>query len=195
MDSKLTFVVGMLVGALIGCGASYTALNKQFEKKLEESSKSLNDEYQRQFNAKLHEVAEKNREGKEKIAEKYGQITDILGYSERMGSDVPVEDPRGPVDILPPDPKPIDDGGPVYEISKSDFGDSHRKVNLNYYSVSGVLTDEDDMPIDDGIDLVSKKIVDSLDSRVASGLEDVYVRNEERGCDYRISLIDESSDS
>ena len=172
MNSKLAFVAGMLVGALVGGGASYKFLDKRFKQKLEENSKSLNDEYMRQFNAKLHKVAEENREGKEKLAEKFGQVTDILGYTERMGSDVPVEDPREPADILPPDPKPIDDGGPLHEISESDFGDGYRKVNLNYYS-SGVLTDEDDMAIDDGIDLVGRKIIDSLDSRVASGLEDV----------------------
>ncbi len=192
MNSKMSFVVGIIVGALVGGGASYGYLSKRYNKKLEENTKSLNDEY----NAHLHEITEKNRIEKEKIADKYEQVTDILEYTEsRMPSDVPIENYRRPVgDILPSDPKPIDDGGPIYEITESDFGEDHRKVNLNYYS-SGVLTDEDDVPIDNGIDLIGRKILDSLDARIASGLEDAYVRNEDRLVDYRIELIDDSSDS
>lgn len=205
MNNKVAFILGLIFGALAGVGASYCALEEKYEKKLNTEVESVKETFKDKLNEELHKVAEDNREGKERIAEKYPEVakttyrsvTDSLGYSSddsfRMPSDVPIQDIADiPVqDSLIDQKKP----GDTYEIPKEEFGGDgeYRTVDLNYYS-DGTLTDDQDYPVEDIPESIGNDMFDALDERLQSGHDEIYIRNAERGVDYRVSLTDESSE-
>ena len=73
-------------------------------------------------------------------------------------------------------------------ITPEEFGElyDYEKVSLIYYA-DGVLTDEDDNIVDDVDGIVG---IDSLNMFGQYEEDSVYVRNDERRCDYEI-LMDE----
>ena len=213
MNSKVSFGLGMILGAAMGAAVSVYTLNSKYETRIEKEVASVKEAYAKLkeeaesakegFNSKLHEISEANREAKEKIAEKYKEVTETFGYSNpkdlfRFGSDVPVE-PAEPkkADIPPVQSSLIEqkEVGDSYEIPEEEFGGDgeYRTVDLTYYS-SGVLTDDQDEPIDDISTTIGENVMDELDAKVEAGFEDVFIRNPVRGTDYRISLIDETSE-
>lgn len=194
MNSKVTFVLGMLVGALAGSGASYYILEKRYEERIKTEVDSVKDT----FDKELHKIAERNSaEEKNKVANKYRDVTDNLGYSHddgfRMPSDVPVEEPAD----IPVQESLIDQEKPgdTYEIPEEEYGGDgeYRTVDLTYYS-DGILTDDQDEPVDDIQETIGNHVMDVLDEKIQAGFEDIYIRNAVRGTDYRISLIDETSE-
>lgn len=206
MNSKVSFGLGMILGAVVGSAASVYVLNSKYETRIEKEVASVREAYAKanaEVKSKLHEISEANREAKEKIAEKYKEVTETFGYSNpkdlfRFGSDVPVE-PAEPkkADIPPVQSSLIEqkEVGDSYEIPEEEFGGDgeYRTVDLTYYS-SGVLTDDQDEPIDDISTTIGENVMDELDAKVEAGFEDVFIRNPVRGTDYRISLIDETSE-
>ena len=205
MNNKVAFILGLIFGALAGVGASYCALEEKYEKRLNAEVKSVQETFNTKLNEKLHEVAEDNREGKERIAEKYPEVaktttyrsvTDNLGYSSddgfRMPSDVPIQN----IADIPAQESLIDQKKPgdTYEIPKEEYGGDgeYRTVDLYYYS-DGTLTDDQDYLVEDIPESIGKNMYEALEKRLDAGHDEIYIRNAERGVDYRVSLTDESS--
>lgn len=83
----------------------------------------------------------------------------------------------------PKEEKPMFDDAP-YMISPDEFGEieDYNTVSLTYYA-DGVLTDEDDEPLDDAEDLVGEDYVDHFGEHDDIG---VFVRNDALRTDYEI---------
>lgn len=210
MNSKISFVLGMVIGALAGVGASILYLKPKYETQKEKEVRSVIDE----FNLEKKKIAERNEQEKAEIEmrdreraqaakDSINKIVSSLGYSEsdyRMPSDVPISRPEElapDADILPPNPYLIDQkhDGDLYEIPEEEYGDEGRfEIELTYYS-DGILTDDEDKPIEDPVSLLGENIIEALDDKLGIGLEEIYVRDDLRERDYRISLMDISSDS
>jgi hypothetical protein len=78
-----------------------------------------------------------------------------------------------------------------YVISPDEFGcaDGYDAISLTYYSGNGVLVDDNEEQVDNVEELVGE---DSLKHFGEYEDDSVYVRNDERKCDYEI-LLDESN--
>ena len=78
-----------------------------------------------------------------------------------------------------------------YVISPDEFGgaDGYDTISLTYYSGNGVLVDDNEEQVDNVEELVGE---DSLKHFGEYEDDSVYVRNDERKCDYEI-LLDESN--
>ena len=195
MNSKVSFVLGVIVGAAAGAVASYTVLNTKYGERIEKEVNSVKETYSKM----QHELAEQNKIAKEEISKHLEDLTGALAYTTkdpfwyREPADIPVAEPEE----LPPQKELIDqkESGDPYEITAEEFGGDgeYRTVDLNFYS-DGALTDEDDIPINDAEELFNKEFMLAFDSRVSEGQEEIYVRNPDRGTDYRIALIDVSSE-
>jgi len=73
----------------------------------------------------------------------------------------------------------------AYVISPDEFGDcDYETVSLTYYA-DGVVTDDFDEPIDNVEELIGP---DALDSFGEYEDDSVFVRNDEKQCDYEILL-------
>ena len=203
MKNKGLFFLGFLMGALAGAGGSYVYLKP----KMEEQKKQEVDSVKETFDLEMKKITERNREEKEKLAMKIKDVTDNLGYTNRTEEDVPsfaripsdvpaAEPPK--TDILPPLSKLVEAEvpGDPYEITENEFGyNGYGTVTLNYYS-DGTFTDDQDGPMlpEDIPITIGFPCYEALDEKVAAGFEDMYVRNDNRHTDYRISLIDITSE-
>lgn len=196
MNSKVSFVLGVIIGASVGAVASYNVLNSKYEERIKNEVNSVKETYSKM----QHELAEQNKITKEEISKHLEDLTGALAYTQkdpfwyREPADIPVEKPEE----LPPQKELVEqkEHGDPYEITKEEFGGDgeYRTIDLNFYS-DGTLTDDDDIPIDNAKDLFDNEIMTAFDTRVSEGHEDIYIRNPDRGTDYRINLIDVSSEN
>lgn len=131
------------------------------------------------------------------VREKLRNFTDYTKYSQADNADDKKEtevkftkDPRPVPSFIPED---VGINTP-YAISVEMYmanDEGYDQITLNYYSVDDVLTDDNDMRIDDVEETVGK-------ANLAKFGEDsgdpytVYVRNDQRGADYEITMNERS---
>ena len=170
MKSTLSKLVIFAAGAAIGSAVTWKFLDKKYKHIAQEEIDSVKEYYSDKYSEHceeeseskryLEEVAEPFAEGFQEGVKSIIQEQEYVSYSEK-------EDKTKP-----------------YVIAPEEFGEfgGYETFSLTYYK-DKVLTDEYDEIIDDVDDIVG---LESL-TRFGEYEEDsVFVRNDERKCDYEI---------
>lgn len=165
LNNFIMFTTGVVLGTL----AASKYFKEKYEKISQEEIESVKEVYKKKeeelktLNKGVEEYNKKVVEEHNKIADKYANITNQ--YKKGMST---VRDQIGPYVITPEE---FDEEG--YET-----------ISLTYYA-DGVLTDEQDFPIEDVEDTVGN---DALNSFGEYEDDSVYVRDDDKGIDYEILL-------
>ena len=169
--SKFTHALAFVLGAAVGSVAVYKVLKTKYEIWAQNEIDSVIDTF-----AARHAKIDNGEEAETSDAsEDEGELRDRfndLVKKERY------TDEEGGV-------KPMWEDKP-YVISPSEFGgnDDYDTISLTYYA-DGVLTDDNDEPIEDIEKIVG---VESLKHFGEYEDDSVFVRNDELKCDYEILL-------
>lgn len=185
--SLLTFMLGMAIGSV----ATWQIIKGQYERRIEEDRKSLEEMYSER-NTAGDEEKPAETEPKEvsptddpkKIAERAKDKPSMDEYIKRLRgegyTDYTHKERTSEISQSPD----TDDKGAHYVISPDEFGemDGYEKISLTYYA-DGVLVDDNDEPVNN----IEEIIGDALEHFGEYGEEDsVFVRSDIRKCDYEI---------
>lgn len=175
MGNKLKYIAMFAAGAVIGSVATWQFTKKKYEKIAQEEINSVKEVFTinkkelqlyKDLNEKNLEIAKKEEEELSKLKE----VITVLDYS--TFSENKKEEKKVVIDTGP------------YVISPDEFGeeDDYECYTLIYYA-DGFLTDDDDELIDDIESMIG---YESLKHFGEYEDDSVFVRNEERKCDYEI---------
>lgn len=191
MNRKLYFIT-FTVGAVIGSVATWCLIKKKYEKIVQEEIDSVKEVFSKRefgFQAKERtEAGEQIIEGFNddirQTAEQAKKKPDIAEYAalmRRYGGNVNGEVEDG--FIKTDGKKEVMKEKHPYVISPEEFGDfdDYEKISLSYYA-DGVLADDNDDVVDD----VEGVVGDALDHFGEYEEDSVFVRCDERKCDYEI---------
>ena len=176
MNSKVTFIIGTIVGGGIGVAGTYSYFKDKYEKLAEED-----------FNSRRVFDEDKKDESEEPVAEKTADSRtvdkpSIAEYAARLQKEGYVnysdmQDKKQKQEIAVDRP---------YVIQPSDFGEyeDYEKISLTY-TADGVLLDDMNEIVDDIEETVGE---DSFEHFGEYEDDSVYVRNDAKKCDYEILL-------
>lgn len=176
MNSKVSFILGTIIGAGIGVAGTYSYFKDKYEKLAEKD-----------FNSRRVFDEDKKDESEEPVAEKTADNRtvdkpSIAEYAARLQkegyvnySDMQDKKQKQEIGVDKP-----------YVIQPSDFGefDDYEKISLTY-TADGVLLDDMNEIVDDIEETVGE---DSLEHFGEYEDDSVYVRNDAKKCDYEILL-------
>lgn len=176
MNSKVSFILGTIIGAGIGVAGTYSYFKDKYEKLAEKD-----------FNSRRVFDEDKKDESEEPVAEKTADSRtvdkpSIAEYAARLQkegyvnySDMQDKKQKQEIGVDKP-----------YVIQPSDFVefDDYEKISLTY-TADGVLLDDMNEIVDDIEETVGK---DSLEHFGEYEDDSVYVRNDAKKCDYEILL-------
>lgn len=176
MNSKVSFILGTIIGAGIGVAGTYSYFKDKYEKLAEKD-----------FNSRRVFDEDKKDESEEPVAEKTADSRtvdkpSIAEYAARLQkegyvnySDMQDKKQKQEIGVDKP-----------YVIQPSDFGefDDYEKISLTY-TADGVLLDDMNEIVDDIEETVGE---DSLEHFREYEDDSVYVRNDAKKCDYEILL-------
>lgn len=176
MNSKVSFILGTIIGAGIGVAGTYSYFKDKYEKLAEKD-----------FNSRRVFDEDKKDESEEPVAEKTADSRtvdkpSIAEYAARLQkegyvnySDMQDKKQKQEIGVDKP-----------YVIQPSDFGefDDYEKISLTY-TADGVLLDDMNEIVDDIEETVGE---DSLEHFGEYEDDSVYVRNDAEKCDYEILL-------
>lgn len=166
---NLSNVISFVAGAAIGAVVTWKIVSDKYEQILKEEINSVKEKF-----AKRQPVAYKQPEEEtisEQEKEEYSNVLEECKYvnyaSKKEGSEQMSFD--GPY-IIPP----------------NDFGEcEYETISLRYYERDGVLTDDMGLIVDDVDDIVGADFATHFGEYEA---DSVFVRNDDRQCDYEILL-------
>ena len=176
MNSKVSFILGTIIGAGIGVAGTYSYFKDKYEKLAEKD-----------FNSRRVFDEDKKDESEEPVAEKTADSRtvdkpSIAEYAARLQkegyvnySDMQDKKQKQEIGVDKP-----------YVIQPSDFGefDDYEKISLTY-TADGVLLDDMNEIVDNIEETVGE---DSLEHFGEYEDDSVYVRNDAKKCDYEILL-------
>ena len=176
MNSKVSFILGTIIGAGIGVAGTYSYFKDKYEKLAEKD-----------FNSRRVFDEDKKDESEEPVAEKTADSRtvdkpSIAEYAARLQkegyvnySDMQDKKQKQEIGVDKP-----------YVIQPSDFGefDDYEKISLTY-TADGALLDDMNEIVDDIEETVGE---DSLEHFGEYEDDSVYVRNDAKKCDYEILL-------
>lgn len=176
MNSKVSFILGTIIGAGIGVAGTYSYFKDKYEKLAEKD-----------FNSRRVFDEDKKDESEEPVAEKTADSKtvdkpSIAEYAARLQkegyvnySDMQDKKQKQEIGVDKP-----------YVIQPSDFVelDDYEKISLTY-TADGVLLDDMNEIVDDIEETVGE---DSLEHFGEYEDDSVYVRNDAKKCDYEILL-------
>lgn len=180
MNSKVSFILGTIIGAGIGVAGTYSYFKDKYEKLAEKD-----------FNSRRVFDEDKKDESEEPVAEKTADSRtvdkpSIAEYAARLQkegyvnySDMQDKKQKQEIGVDKP-----------YVIQPSDFGefDDYEKISLTY-TADGVLLDDMNEIVDEIVDDIEETVVeDSLEHFGEYEDDSVYVRNDAKKCDYEILL-------
>lgn len=204
-SSKISAVIGFVLGAGVGVGATWYITKDYYSKKAQEEIDSVKTIYENHFaippSNEESDTSEEDSENKseEKDISEYAAIiresnykTDYNAISKKSDDsktddeEKVVEDSEEKITI---EKEPIlEPGEKPYVIYPEEFGDyeDYRKISLTHYS-DGTLADLNDCIIDDVEGTVGSDYAEHI-----GDYEDdaVHIRNDATKCDYEI-LYDE----
>lgn len=204
MNSKVSFCVGLLIGALAGSGCTYVFVsNKKEAEKEEEISSARNS-----FDCQIKQIIEKNRIEKEKlnerIIEEYDSFIESQGYSTE--SEQKQEDPKKEEPVKEEKNDLLDSlikqhsqkkiisksSQEPYFISYEEYGeiDAYTQRSCVYYA-NGVLTEDDYEIIDNPEELIGKNNLNKLPDFAENGEYMVWVRNNDILTDFEIQISED----
>lgn len=157
------------VGAITGAYVIYKKLDMRYQKRLDDELDEAR-EARREFFRRKNTVKAEAKEVEDDIPAKPNKDEAKTGLKEKI-TELKYGTPQD---------------GP-YVISPEEFGefDDYETITLTYF-VDGVLTDEDSQPIDDPEDTVGVGYEDHFGEYED---DSVYIRNDERKCDYEILRV------
>lgn len=163
--SKLSNFVLFSAGVAAGVTFSWYYFKEKYERFANEEIKSVKEVFLQEKTNEPSKQVESKKTANQK--QSYNKIVNDEGYTNYSK-------------------KRKDDLKMPYVISPENFGefDEYEKVSLTYYS-DNVLTDEDDNVIEDPDELIGP---DSLSCFGEYEDDSVFVRDDERKCDYEILL-------
>lgn len=173
MKSQIGNLVMFAIGAAVGSAVTFMLVKTTYERRTDAELESMKKYYE-------GKEAEKEPEPKKEKNVKPLEARDpvLLDYAKKIKECGYIRD--------------FEEGGPVemnkpYVITPEEFSDSdYNSISLTYYA-DGILTDEDDEIIDDIDEIVG---IESLKHFGEYEDDSVFVRNDEKHCDYEI-LLDE----
>lgn len=176
MNSKVSFILGTIIGAGIGVAGTYSYFKDKYEKLAEKdfNSRRVFDEDKKDESEEpdAEKTADSRTVDKPSIAE-YAARLQKEGYVNY--SDMQDKKQKQEIGVDKP-----------YVIQPSDFGefDDYEKISLTY-TADGVLLDDMNEIVDDIEETVGE---DSLEHFGEYEDDSVYVRNDAKKCDYEILL-------
>ena len=181
--SRGLYLAAFVVGAITGSIATWYFAKKKYERIAQEEIDSVKEVFARkEFDSRVkettkagEEIAKGLNDGIRLAAEQAKDKPDLMRYTamvQKYGGTV--EEKEAPMNEKIP-----------YVIPPEEFGefDDYERISLTYYA-DGVLTDENDEIVDD----VEEIVGDGLDHFGEYEDDSVFVRCDERKCDYEILL-------
>lgn len=182
--SRGLYLATFVAGAAVGSVATWFVVKKKYEKIAQDEIDSVKEVfYKREFGSKAKEMTNVGEEivkglqaGIMQAAEQAKDKPDLVQYAamvQKYGGTIG-EEKEAPMKEKCP-----------YVISPEEFGefDDYEKISLTYYA-DGVLADDNNEVVDDVKDIVG----DALDHFGEYEDDSVFVRCDERKCDYEILM-------
>lgn len=182
--SRVLYLATFVAGAAVGSVATWFVVKKKYEKIAQEEINSVKEVFsKREFGSKVKEMTNAGEEfvkglqaGIMQAAEQAKDKPDLVQYAamvQKYGGNIGEEKEAHMKEKYP------------YVISPEGFGefDDYEKISLTYYA-DGVLADDNNEVVDDVEDIVG----DALDHFGEYEDDSVFVRCDERKCDYEILL-------
>ena len=182
--SRVLYLATFVAGAAVGSVATWFVVKKKYEKIAQEEINSVKEVFsKREFGSKVKEMTNAGEEfvkglqaGIMQAAEQAKDKPDLVQYAamvQKYGGNIGEEKEAHMKEKYP------------YVISPEEFGefDDYEKISLTYYA-DGVLADDNNEVVDDVEDIVG----DAPDHFGEYEDDSVFVRCDERKCDYEILL-------
>lgn len=169
--SKFTHFIAFALGAAAGSIAAFKLLKVKYETWAQSEIDSVINTFSAKYGTLENETTPESSDtetNEKDVHEHFNDIVKNEGYTNEKGGTKPMWEDK------------------PYIISPAEFGglDDYDTISLTYYA-DGVLTDDNDEPIED-----IEKIVGTESLKHFGEYEDdsVFVRNDELKCDYEILL-------
>lgn len=177
MYNGMKFVFTFTLGAAVGTVVTWKVLKTKYEQLAQEEIDSVKEAYSNR-EQKMHEADEeeaKPTDAESKMKEFEAQK---MEYNEIIKNYTSENEEKGGSDIM--------DEYKPHIISPQEFAenDEYEKISLNYYA-DGVLTDDENIPIDDPKWLVGEEFPTQF-GEDEDDYDSVFVRNDVLECDYEI---------
>ena len=182
MNSKVSFILGTIIGAGIGVASTYSYFKDKYEKLAEEDFNS-----RRAFDQDKKDETDETDETEEHVAEKTADSRTV--YKPSIAEYAAILQKEGYVNYSDMSEKEHKQKAVVdrpYVIEPSEFGefDDYEKISLTY-TADGVLLDDMNEIVDDIEETVGE---DSLERFGEYEDDAVHARNDAKKCDYEILL-------
>lgn len=173
MYSGIKYAVIFIGGAAVGAVASWKILEEKYKKIAQEEIDSVKETWAKKY---------ENKEVKEPEEEVFDPIAELEAAREVTRE---YEEVASMYNTMEGGLKSVDEGT-IFVIEPEEFGeiDDYETISLTYYS-DGVLTDDDNQPIEDIDEIVGEE---SLEHFGEYEDDSVFVRNTKRKCDYEILM-------
>ena len=169
MNKNLSNLLIFVVGAAIGSAATYFYVNEYHKKRADKEIEEMREYYVVRYE---HGEEENSEEPTEEDVRNYSNALEgweYVNYAHKITDDEEKEE--------------TDRVDKPYVIPPKEFGElGYREMSLNYYA-DGVLTDEDDDPIEDVVDTVGSEFYKHFGEYEE---DSVYVRNDSVKVDFEI---------
>lgn len=154
-------------GAVAGAYVAYKGLDTRYQKRLEQELEDAREARREFFRKKTVKPEERENTDIPIKPEKEEMKNDLQEKINELGYGAAQDSP--------------------YTISPAEFGEfeDYEVITLTYFA-DGVLTDEDCQPLDDAEEIVGDDYMDHFGEYED---DSVYIRNDERRCDYEILRV------
>ena len=179
MSKSINFML-FIFGAAIGSAATWMYTKKKYEQLAQEEINSVKEVFSKRANTAVKEAEFSKQQEKPDLNEYAAKVREN-GYTNYSDTDSKAEYKK---EIRKQNEH--NKGYFAYIITPEEFGefDDYEKISLTYYN-DQILADENDEIIDDIDETVG---IDSLTHFGEYEDDSVFVRNDERKCDYEILL-------
>lgn len=192
MNTKMTCAITFIVGAVVGSAVTWRSLKKKYEQELEDTIDSIKDDftaalvgYKKHDNETDNQPSESYKNDSifvpsdyaDELIEKRKEMHDIINLNGYRGHSVENYEIEEDYDMFEP-----------YVIPPEEYGEymDYEQIELTYFA-DGVLTDDCDVRVSDIAGTVGEFFADHFGEYED---DSVYIRNDERRCEYEI-LADE----
>lgn len=181
MNKSINFML-FIFGAAVGSAVTWTYAKKKYELIAQEEIDSVKEVFSKRENSNIVKEAEFNKQEEKPDLKAYAAKVRENNYTKYSGTDDKLEVKRESRKQGERDEKDFF----VYIITPEEFGefDDYEKISLSYFD-DQVLADENLDMVDDIEETVG---LDSLTHFGEYEDDSVFVRNDERKCDYEILL-------
>lgn len=180
MKSTLSNILMFAAGAALGVSATWKYFENKYKRISDEEIESMREYYLSK--KQKYEQAQDSDEETRKKAEESHKKPDIREYAAKLQSMDYVNYTNGDKTVE----KEEKDVEAPYVIRPEEYGELHEyeTIELTHYA-DGILADDMDEVVDDADDIVGPDYPDHFGEYED---DSVFVRNDERKCDYQILL-------